>query len=280
MRKLVIATVLILYSSTCQQKQPQSESNESASFQAERNIFFNSLKTPGEMASLAIPEVIQYNSDLLADPANYTRYLDHTIKSAANLGIYISDLNYNLLFGKKEATKEYFMAAHELSKAIGIEQRILQFLSMRYSANIEQSDSVKRIVNELLEQSTITLQGTDHERMAGVAIAAYQIENLYLTLAALESIPEQATEEQNKVKQQLIDYLISYQANIEVSYNFIHSYADPLNVSDHPNFPFFDTALHDLIVVYRTLNRDSVSDQTMKELKNNVETIRSKIISM
>ncbi len=119
---------------------------------------------------------------LLHDPLRYTHYQDNRVKSAANMGIYIADLNYNLIFGATQRNEEYFTAAHELSKAIGIEQGILQFLKQRYDNNLAQNDSIKKVVTELLQNSTISLRDTERERLAGIVIASH-IDGLHHVLS-------------------------------------------------------------------------------------------------
>lgn len=278
MKKVLIVCAILATFASCRQKETESKPEPSDSFQAERDVFFNSLKTPDEIATANLTSAVIYNVAILHEPAQHPKYFSSKVKAAANMGIYIADLNYNLLFKKKETNNEYFQAAHELSKAIGIEEGILQFLAMRYSKNLEQNDSLKNVVKELLQQSTKTLRGTDRERLAGVAIAAYQIENLHLVLSALESISQPASEEQQKAYQQLSDYVISYRANVEVSYNFMHSYSDPADITNNPNYPYFDNALRELIATYRALPEGALSAASITELKNRVEPIRSKII--
>lgn len=278
MKKILIVCVLCAAIAACRQKETENKPEVSTAFQAERDVFFNSLKTPDEIASGDLPNIVAYNVSILHDPAKHPNYFSNKVKSAANMGIYIADLNYNLLYNQRDVNDVYFNAAHELSKAIGIEQGILQFLAVRYSKNLEQNDSLKNVVSELLQQSTKTLRGTDRERLAGVAIAASQIENLHLVLSALESISQPASEEQQKAYQQLSDYVISYRANVEVSYNFMHSYSDPADITNNPNYPYFDNALRELIATYRALPEGVLSATSITELKNRVEPIRSKII--
>lgn len=278
MKKILIVCAILATFASCKQKETETKPEPSASFQAERDVFFNSLKTPDEITSAGLANVLTYNAALLHAPAQHPKYFSNKVKSAANMGIYIADLNYNLLFNNKETNNEYFQAAHELSKAIGIEEGILQFLAIRYSKNLEQNDSLRNVVKELLQQSTKTLQGTDRERLAGVAIAAYQIENLHLALSGLESISQPASEEQQKAYQQLSDYVTSYRTNVEVSYNFIHSYVDPADINDNPNYPYFDNALRELITTYRALPEGLLNATSITELKNRVEPIRAKVI--
>jgi len=287
MKNFLILIVLFISVEACNQKPSQTELKGNETFEAERDVFFNSLKTPDEISALSLPDAIEYDATLLHDPLRYTHYQDNRVKSAANMGIYIADLNYNLIFGATQRNEEYFTAAHELSKAIGIEQGILQFLKQRYFDNLAQNDSIKKVVTELLQTSTISQRDTERERLAGIVIAAYQIENLYLILASLTSMPDKLSEQQQTTMHILMDYIMSYRANIEVSYNFLRAMSDPLDPENNPNYPFFDNALREIIVEYEGIDQNKISTLAAEEaklitatLKVKVEVVRNKIIML
>jgi hypothetical protein len=214
---------------------------------------------------------------MLSNPQHFYRHANSNVSAAANLGVYISDLNYCTLFKQPAQTKKYFQAAYELSKAIQIEKGILEFLMKRYETNIEQNDSVKVVVNQLFSQSTLGLQGTNRERLAGIAMAGYQIENLHLALATLESFPEMLTEQQTESQELLLNYVIDQRGHFEVIYNFIRANSDPLDPNQNPNYPFFDHALRELIGVYRNVTEENPQ---VAELKKKVDAIRIKVINL
>jgi len=278
MKSILLLFFLATFIISCERK-PANESgsnSESAAFALERENFFNSLKNPTEAARLN-PGLSGFDPTLLNNPTNFYRYTASDVMAAANLGIYISDLNYCVLFKQSASTKKYFEAVYELSKAIRIEKGILEFLMNRYQANMEQNDSVKSIVNQLFEQSTVRLKGTDRERLAGIAMAGYQIENLHLALTTLESFPEVLTDEQIQTQNLLRQYIFEQRGKFEVVYNFVRANSDPLDPNRNPNYPFFDNALRELIVVYRNV---TPNDPKIKELREKVNVIRNKIISI
>jgi len=262
---------------SCGSKQEKSSTPESSAFSVERENFFNSLKNPTEVATRLTSGLSGFDSTLLNDPTHFYRYAGNDVKAAANLGIYISDLNYCVLFKQGTSTKKYFEAVHELSKAIRIEKGILEFLMNRYQTNMEQNDSVKLVVTQLFEQSTLGLQGTDRERLAGIAMAGYQIENLHIALSTLESFPETLTDEQLQTQNLLRQYIFEQRGKFEVVYNFVRANSDPLDPNRNPNYPFFDNALRELIVAYRNV---TPNDPKIKELREKVNVIRNKVISI
>jgi hypothetical protein len=278
MKQLLLVFSLIMVMISCGRKSGnESDSNPAArAFALERENFFTSLKKPDEVASLA-PGLTGFDVSILNDAKRINQYADNPIEAAANLGIYISDLNYCILFQQREESKKYFQAVYELSEAIQIEKSILTFLMIRYEKNMEQNDSVKLVVNQLFSESTIGLQGTDRERLAGIAMAGYQIENLHLALATLESLPDVLTEEQVQAQKKLLQFIIEQRGKFEVIYNFIRVNSDPTDPDKNPNYPFFDNALRELIVVYRNV---SDTDPQVDELREKIDLVRNKIVNL
>ena len=202
------------------------------------------------------------------------------------MGIYLSDLNYSVAY-KQKNTKEYFTAAHELSKATGMEQGTLDFLSQRYNDNIAHNDSVKSVMKDLLSKSTQGLQGTEREKLAGVAMAAYQIENLHLALGVIDAYPDDLlpSDARTVILIPIYKMVLGQKENIQTIYNFLKSYSS----TENPNYQYYNTAFEELIAVYNRLNVDEriaknqgielMNDAVMKELTQKVDAIRNKVTS-
>jgi len=276
--KLIITLLLsLLILTACQNKDNNQErsSAETRVFAAERETFFNSLKNPEELTKL-IPGLTGFEESLLNDTENFYRYGTSDVMAAANLGIYMADLNYCILFNQNEVAEHYVKAVYELSKVIRIEKGTLDFLMSRYEKNTH-SDSLRWVINQLFNESTLGLQGTDRERLAGLAMAGYQIENLHLILSTLNSFPEEVTPQQRQSQDALLSYLVEQQGKFEILYNFIKANSDPLDPDRNPNYPFFDNALRELISLFNNL--DKTKPQTT-ELEKQVDEIRNKIIAI
>lgn len=276
---------------SCQKSKENSENQatttDSTTFTNERNTFFSNLLAPSEAAAQLQATGAEFNASLMHDPKKYTQYTSNDTKAAANMGIYLSDLNYSVAYKQSANTKEYFTAAHELSKAIGMEQGALDFLSQRYNNNIAQNDSVKSVMKDLLAKSTQSLQGTEREKLAGAAMAAYQIENLHLALGVIDAYPDDMLPSDARVIILIPIYkmVLGQKANIQTIYDFLKSYSNPEN----PNYQYYSTAFEDLIAVYNRLNVDEriaknqgvelMNDAVMKELTQKVDAIRNKVTS-
>ena len=291
MKKILFVLLLGSLTLSCQKSKENSENQattpDSTTFTNERNTFFSNLLAPSEAAAQLQATGAEFNASLMHDPKKYAQYSSNDVKAAANMGIYLSDLNYSVAYKKSANTKEYFTAAHELSKAIGMEQGALDFLSQRYNNNIAQNDSVKSVMKDLLTKSTQSLQGTEREKLAGAAMAAYQIENLHLALGVIDAYPDDMLPSDARVIILIPIYkmVLGQKENIQTIYDFLKSYSNPEN----PNYQYYSTAFEELIAVYNRLNVDEriaknqgielMNDAVMKELTQKVDAIRNKVTS-
>jgi len=288
--KRIVVIVVSLFAISCGGKQEKSSTLESRNFAAERETFFSGLHhSPDEISASLIPGLVGFDPTLLNEAASFFHYIGNDVKAASNLGIYLSDLNYCVLYKQSTHTRKYFDAVLELSKTIGIEKTTLDFLATRYADNIERNDSVKLVIDQLFEKSTAGLQGTNRERLAGIAMAAYQIENLHLVLSELESLPENLTEEQAQSQKLLLQYVLKQKGKFEITHNFLKTFSDPLDPNKNPNYPFFDNALRELIGAYTQLIQSNQEGQdkilhmknnpALRDLKEKTNNLRAKIIS-
>jgi uncharacterized protein YlbG (UPF0298 family) len=263
-----------LFIAACRKEQTDNP-NETRISEAERVVFFNTLKNPEEVMRL-VPGFTGFDASLLNDSKNFYLYATSEVMAAANVGVYMADLNYCMLFNKRDESETYVKTIYELSKVIQIEKSALEFILNRYEGNLAQQDSLKAMANQLFEKATVGLQGSTRERLAGIAMAGYQIENLYLALATLKSYPASLTEDQAKSKDQIVRFIVGQRVNIEIIYNFVRANSDPLDPDRNPNYPFFDHALRELIAVYNTVTEN---DLHQNELSEKVNALRNKIIS-
>lgn len=286
MKKILFLLCIVALVSCNKSKETTTETTPSPTFENERQNFFNNLVAPAEAAARLQATAADFNASLLNPAANAASYTTDEIKAAANLGVYLSDLNYSIAYKQEAQIKELFPAAQSLAKAIGIEQTTLDFLSKRFSDNLAQNDSVKAVVDALYAKSTKDLQGTDREKLVGIAMAAYQIENLHLALGVIESYPKDMLPEDARVQILVPVYKMALEqkSNIETIYAFVKSIGDPSN----PNYAYYSTAFEELIGVYNKLNVEEkiannkglelMNDAVVKELHEKVNAIRSKIV--
>ena len=289
MKNLLCLIFVATFIFSCQKSKPLVEETppDSVSFENERNAFFDNLKTPVEAAAILQSTGADFNASLINDFSKHTEYAKDQVKAAANLGVYLSDLNYSVAYQKSADTKELFTASLALSKAIGVDQNVLDFLLERYTKNIAQNDSAKHLIIALYDRSTANLKDTESERLVGIAMAAYQIENLHLALGLIRTYPKDMlpTDARTQILVPIFKMVLDQKMNVENIYGFLKSIADP----EHPNYSYYATAFENLIKTYDKLNitekiannqgLELMKDEVVNELSEKVEAIRGKIVS-
>jgi len=262
----------------------------SESFKHERNNFFNHMESAPNAAALLQATTADFNGSLLSNPAIFEQYRIDTFKCAANLGVYLSDLNYCIAYKQSDYASKSFIAAIELSNVIGVNKNIVEFLMDRYDENISESDSLMSIFNELYEKSTSGLRSASKEQLLGVTMAAYQIETLYLALAVIKAYPEDVLSEENRIQIMvpLFKMVMDQQQSIETIILFLQTLGENSDLGKSPTLLYYNEALEDLLSVYERLNtidttanaRSSylLNNRDINELSDLVSAIRNKIV--
>lgn len=288
MKHYWIILVLVAFVS-CEKKKTAEEALISTTFEAERQFFFNQIKNPDEVATIIQATGTVFQPTLINDPNYYSSYTSQEVKAAANLGIYLGDLNYSIAYGESTYTQSLFTAAHELSKVVGIEQRVLAFLMARYNQNLEQKDSIKAIVTDLFEGATTGLQGTEREKFVGIVMAGYQIENLHLALGIIQNGAQGAAQNPATAISSIKQLVLNQQQPVETTYQFLRSIADPTNPEKNPNLAYYSTAFEELIAVFKGIKSQPVdttqpaeilTESQVVALQEKISAIRIKVIGL
>jgi hypothetical protein len=293
MKSPIAFLLLITIIFSCESREEKTtQTVEPVSFDQVRTAFFNNIRTAPEAAAQIQATAAEFNATLLNDPGKAQSYIRDTVKSAANLGIYLADLNYCVAYQQSNYTAELFTATNTLSTVIGIEQDVLDFLFNRFHDNIENNDSVKSVLNDLYWKSTTALQGTERERLVGMAMAAFQIENLHLALGVIKNYPKDMLPDdaRTKILIPIFRMVLGQQKNVETIHGFVRASIDPSAREKYPNYTYIDNAFSELIAVYKRLNVEEaiannqgtalMNDAVVNELSEMVSVIREKVVSI
>jgi len=291
MKKLLCIVLLSTLVLSCQKNKSAEEAQVSTTFETQRDAFFANLADPGEVSAALQATAAEFNANLMNDPKSSSHYTTSEVKAAANLGVYLSDLNYSVAYKQSANTKELFTATYDLSKYLGLEQTYLEFLIKRYNDNISQNDSAKKVIGELFVKSTAGFKGTEREKLVGISIAAYQIENLHIALGIIQAYPKDMLPDDARIQilVPVFRLVLEQQKNVENIYAFLKAITDPLNPEANPNYAYYATAFEELIALYKKLDVSDkiannkgielMNDAVVKELEDKVNAIRNKIVS-
>ena len=253
--------------------------------QAEQREIYYRFPSAREMLTYIKTDKLEYRTDLVNPVGNLDHY-HSTIDRALNLGVYLADLSYMILFDKTQQTDEYFNVLFNLTKDLRIKIPEEEKLIERISENMYNSDSLINIADTYHTEVINHLLNTGNEKTLAVISTGSYIEGLYIALNLVSDF------NQNKVTiDKIVDQkyafknLAKYAQNFEKDLNTRYSlrYLEEINA-------FFDKlpVIEEETKVKRsdkqTLvveggSKTEINRQQFEEFKKKVIQIRSEIIN-
>ncbi len=132
---------------------------------------------------------LPYRKALLLD----VQFTDHLLKqsnkyiAAANLGIYLSDLNYLMKFGRTDEAKKYFESCYRLSEYVGMKKQFGNAIQSEFDGIIKNDTALKTTLESLFNHAGNSVDGEELRKLYITALTGYYIEELYHAISALKS---------------------------------------------------------------------------------------------
>lgn len=292
MKKIIPIFLIALVALSCTpQKEKTPETATEKNFDKERAEFLANMQSAVEIAAQIQATGADFNPALTNASINYVDLGADTLKRAANLGVYLADLNYSVAYKQASNSKDVFQNAYTLSKSLGVDESILSFVMSRFEQNISQNDSVESALKQMFTQATEGLQGPDKERVLGVVMAGYGIESLHLAVGIIETYPKDILPDDARMQilVPLFKMVLEKKTLVEKIHTFLRTLGDPSDPERTPNFAYFDNAFGELTDVYKRLNVEEaiannqgatlLNDAVVAELSAKVNAIRNKIVT-
>lgn len=182
---LFICTVLpfLFISNGCnnnqeEEKELQQQEEEQVQKQQKQNVFYT-LTTPIELVALMNQMGLYYDESLLNPTENVSKYTTAN-KQAVNLGIYAADLTYCSLFSQFQSTLKAFEASKKLADGLGITDAYEAGELNRIQENINQKDSLLKIISECLSNTDAYLKDNYRIGISLLVLSGGWIEGLYI----------------------------------------------------------------------------------------------------
>lgn len=149
-----------------------------------------SLPSPIETAMLIKRAGAEYNEELLNSVENLANYSTNKAK-ALNMGVYGADLSYASIFDQTQTTMKYMSASKKLADELGLLSTIDSKIISRLETNVNDRDSIIRIISETFMNSNSTLKEDNRPAIAAMILTGGWIEGLYIATSLTESIDQQ-----------------------------------------------------------------------------------------
>lgn len=141
-------------------------------------IFYN-VPSPLEMATLVQRDNASFYAELLSPVENLERFNTHA-NTALNIGVYGVDLSYAKIFGQNQKALKYLQAIKKLSNKLGIPQDDAENIFEKIEGNVENSDTLLKVINQTYNTADKYLKDNERETTASLIIVGGWIEAMYI----------------------------------------------------------------------------------------------------
>ena len=190
-KALSVLSVLAVLFSSCGgggQTQETAASTEGDEFdEAKSQVISNinnvikDLPPPSEVPYLLMATGSDFDASLINSLENLESYSNPSSVAAINLGIYITDVGYLTSYEKAQQTIDYVSACQKLSEDIGVASAMDMRLMSRFERNLNEKDSLKVLVDEIINRTSERLDAIDRMNVAGLVLSGSYIEGLYVS---------------------------------------------------------------------------------------------------
>jgi hypothetical protein len=143
-----------------------------------KQVFYN-VPSPVEVVQIIQDAGANYNEDLLNPYINVDNYIT-TEDLALNLGVYGADLSYNRIFDQMQESLNYLVAIRKITDQLKIPQEEGTFAIGRFEKNLENRDSLLKVISETYANADIYLKENQRESTATLIVLGGWIEALYI----------------------------------------------------------------------------------------------------
>jgi hypothetical protein len=212
----VFLVVIFLQFLSCRRVDDQQSDKSTFEVKVEKNVVTNDKRiyyrfpSPNKMVQHINESDLLFIKSNLSSTENTDNYIEYHAQ-ALNLGIYVADLAYIMLFDNLKLASEYFKTVEDLSYKINISSVFDEELKSRIKKNASNLDSLAVISKDTYNDIIQYLINTDNEKTLVIISAGAYVETLYLALMQVENFSKNYGIIENVFKQKYaLENLIQY----------------------------------------------------------------------
>lgn len=183
-------------------------------------IFFQ-VPSPGEMLSFikSVGKRDKSKLNILNPVENLNKYTDNKSK-ALNFGIYTTDLSYCSIFNMGAESIKYFKVVKQLGDQLGLSSTIKPEILARIEKNIDNTDSLSIITDDLYFSSFETLDESKQGHTLALVVAGGWLESMYIAFNMVDKFQAhnpviQRIADQKYTLENLIEFLKKHEGDSE-----------------------------------------------------------------
>jgi hypothetical protein len=171
--------------------------DESAEFDAAKeslkknieDVIYN-IPSPAELPYLLQATGADFNASLINSKESASKYMSTFDKAALNLGIYSADIGYLSSYEQTQEALDYLQLTKQLADHLGVVDAIDKLVLERFEKNIDEKDSIYKIINGAVENVDLYLKTEARNRVAALVTTGSFVEGLYLSAELVRTYPK------------------------------------------------------------------------------------------
>ena len=148
------------------------------------------IPSPAELPYLLQATGADFNSSLINSKESVDKYLSTFDKAAMNLGVYAADIGYLSSYEQTQEALDYLQVAKQLADHLGVVDAVDQVVMERFEKNIDEKDSLYKIINNAIENVDQYLKTQALHRVAALVTTGSFIEGLYVSTELVRTYPK------------------------------------------------------------------------------------------
>ena len=213
---------------------------------------FFQVPSPGEMLSFikSVGKRDKSKISILNSTENINKYTDEKSK-ALNFGIYSTDLSYCSIFNLGSESIKYFKVVKQLGDQLGLSATIKPEILARIEKNIDNTDSLVVITDDLYYSSFETLEEGKQGNILALVVAGGWLESVYIAINMVDKF-----QKDNPVIQRIADQKYTLENLIE----FLKKHEE-----NSPDVKQVKADLEALMKSFNLLKEEKISDTSLKQ---------------
>ena len=171
--------------------------NDAAEFDAAKESLKENIEgviinipSPAELPYLLQATGADFNMALINSKESADKYMSTFDKAAMNLGIYAADIGYLSSYEQTQEALDYLQVAKQLADHLGVVDAVDQVVLERFETNIDEKDSLFKIINSAIENVDQYLKTEARNRVAALVTTGSFIEGLFVSTELVRTYPK------------------------------------------------------------------------------------------
>ncbi len=293
-RKTILINLIMLISLgiliSCGGSKEQAE-DESADFDAAKeslkknieDVIYN-IPSPAELPYILQATGADFNASLINSKESADKYMSTFDKAAMNLGIYAADIGYLSAYEQTQEALDYLQIAKQLADHLGVVDAVDQVVMDRFEKNIDEKDSLYKIINGAIENVDQYLKTEARNRVAALVTTGSFIEGLYVSTEIVRTYPKDLLPDdaRNIILTPIIQNILRQESSVGELIKLIETIPeDDLTSQIKENLKRLQRNYSDLNMEDQIRNNRAdlmISDKTLIDITATVSSLRMDII--